>query len=311
MTTREQRLDTLKRLTVDDKFSAFLEQELQSVEATVYRVEYPELKARQFIPLKSDVAEGAESFAYRVWDSFGSAVWLSNYQSGLPTQAVRGEKIVGKVEGVGSAYSYSTHDLRAAAMANVPLDTELASEAMRSIERFVDEVAANGDSARGFIGFVNHPNVDVLSATGAWSGLTAAQILADLQRMAKFSREATKEIFSADTLLLPTAQYDLIATTLLNSTGSTSDTILTVFLKTQPWVKNVQSWTKLDGAGVSGADRAVCYKRDPKVLQLVVPMETRQHAPQPVDLMYKVPLEMRFGGMVVRQPKALVYMDGI
>ena len=313
MSTRENRLDALKKLSLDDKFAACLEQELQSVEATVYRVEYPDLRARSFIPLKSDVSEGAETFAYRVWDSFGDAVWLANYQGKLPTTALRGEKVVGKVEGIGAAYGYSRQDLRAAAMAGVGLDTELASAAREAIERKVDDVALNGDSKRGFIGFGNHPNIDITPATASFSNPSSDPlvILSDLMALAKHIRSVTKEIYSPDTLLLPTSAYDAIATRLLNSTGSTSDTILTVFLRTQPWIKNVASWPKLETASPTGGTLAIAYKKDPRVLQLVIPMETQQYEPQLDGMVYQVPMEMRFGGMIVRQPKAAYYMTGV
>lgn len=313
MSTRESRLDTIKRLTIDDKYAAFLEQELQSVEAQMYRVEYPDLRARSFIPLKSDVSEGAESFAYRVWDVFGTAVWLANYQNKLPTQAVRGEKIVGKVEGMGTAYSYSAQDLRAAAMANLPLDAELATSARESLERMVDDVACNGNSLRGFIGFANHPNVDVTNATASFSnsGSDPLVILADLLSLAKHVRSTTKELYTPDTLLLPTSAYDAIATRLLTPVGSTRETILSAFLANQSWIKNVASWPKLETASSSGGTLAICYKKDPKVLQLVIPMEPLQHEPQKDGFNYQVPIEMRFGGMIVRQPKAIYYMKGV
>ena len=67
----------------------------------------------------------------------------------------------------------------------------------------------------------------------------------------------------------------------------------------------------MNDAGVAGVGRAVCYKKDESIVALVIPMETLQHEPQKNGLMYEVPLEMRFGGVIVRQPKALVYMDGV
>lgn len=313
MATREQRLDTLKRLTLDDKLSAFLEQELQAVEAEMYRVEYLDLRARRFLPLNTSVPAAAETYAYRVWDVFGEAVWAANYANGIPNTAVRGEKIVGKVEGLLAGYSYSTQDLRAAAMAGVPLETELAAAAMEAIERKVDRTAALGDSARGFVGFANHPNPTLLAATASWANpaTTTDQILSDLMRLAKRMRSDTSEIHSPDTLLLPTDAYDALATRLLNTANSNGDTVLSAFVKTNPWIKSVESWPRLNTAGTGGVGRAIAYKKDKKVVDLVIPMEPLQHAPQQVALNYHVPIESRFGGVRVRQPKAIVYMDGV
>lgn len=313
MSTRENRLDTLRKLSFDDKLSAFLDLQLQQVESKMYKIQYPDLRARKFIPLKGDVPAGAETFAYYVWDVFGEAVWASNYANGVPTTAVRGEKIVGKTEGILAGYSYSTRDLRSAAQSGMPLESELAGAAMASIERKIDRVAALGDSARGFVGFANHPNPTLLSATAAWdnSGTSVDVIFADLMRLAKRMRADTVEIFSPDTMLLPTNAYDAIATRLLNTANPSGDTILSAFLKTNPWVKSVESWPRLGTASAAGAGRAICYKKSEEIVALVVPMEAMQHAPQQVGLNYHVPVEASFGGVIVRQPKAVVYMDGV
>lgn len=313
MSTQENRLDALKQLGFDDKFSAFLDLQLQSIEAEMYRVKYLDLKARQLFPLKGDVSPGAETFAFYVWDVFGEAIWAANYHNEVPSQAVRGEKIIGHIEGMLSGYHYSTQDLRAAALANLPLDSELQKQAMASLERMVDRVAALGDTARQFVGFANHPNPVVLAATGSFANpATAADsILSDLHKMAKRIRSDTKEVYSPDTILLPTDAYDAIATRPFNSGNSSNVTILEMFLKGNPWITSVQSWVRLAAAGVGSVGRAICYKKDPGVVQLVIPLEALQHEPQKRVLNYEVPIEMRFGGVLVRQPKAIVYMDGV
>jgi hypothetical protein len=316
MSTKAIRAEILSRITLDAKYSAFIDQQLEDVEAQVYHVLYPDLRARTFIPVNNSVSAGAETFSYFVWDMFGEACWLANYQNEIPTQALRGEKIVGKVEGMASAYSYSVQDLRAAAMANVGLDSELAKGAMLTLERKVDKHAALGDSARGFIGFVNHPNVDVLAATGSagsWSNPATDPmlILADLQSLAKHVRSTTNEVFTPDTIVLPTDAHDAIATRLLNASNASGATILSAFLASNSWIKQVASWPKLTAAGVGATNRVVCYKKDSSVLDLVIPLEPLQHEPQQVQLNYQVIIELRFGGTRIRQPKAMVYMDGV
>lgn len=307
--TRAELIGRVAKL--DAKDSAFLDLQLQSVETQIYRKEYPALKARSFIPLKADVPGGAESFAYYVFDVFGQADWASNYSDELPPQGIRGEKVTGKVEGIVDSYGYSSQDLRAAAMANMPLDAELAQAAMERIEFKVDATAALGDKSKGFIGMARHPNVDILQATGTWASQTGDVILADLHRLAGYAFVQTKELFPADTMLLDTASYDLISTKPVNTSGVEGRTVLSAFLASNPHVKSVQSWTKLGTASDAGGKRAICYKRDSRVLQLVIPLETQTHEPQRRGLRYVIPLEMRFGGVIVRQPKAITYMDGM
>lgn len=306
------RLEVIRKVAkLDARDSAFIDQQLEAMEAEVYRVEYPALKARQFIPLKGDVPAGAETFAYRVWDVFGQADWASNYAGDMPTQTIRGDKVVGKVEGIQDAYGYSSQDMRAAAMTGLPLDAELAKAAMERIEFKVDHTAALGDSTKGFVGFARHPSVGIATATAAFTSATGDQMLADLHALANKIVEDTKELYAPDAILMDTVSFNKIATKLLNTANSNGQTVLAAFLATSPYIKSVQSWTKLGTASDAGGKRAICYKRDPRVLQLVIPMEPLQHEPQRRGLNYVVPIESRFGGMIVRQPLAIRYLDGL
>src|ERR1041384_3710567 len=103
----------------DAKFSAFLSQQLEDIETEVYRIEYPKLKFRQFLPVDSSYPAGVESISFYEYDIFGVAKWISNYAQDLPNVSIRGEKFTSTVEGIGASYHYSTQDLRAAALARM------------------------------------------------------------------------------------------------------------------------------------------------------------------------------------------------
>jgi hypothetical protein len=296
---------------MDAASSLFIDQQLEAMEAEAYRVQYQDLKMRELLPLKTDVNPGAETFAYRVLDTFGRADFISNYASDLPEAGVRGEKRVGKVEGIGNAYSYSTQDLRAAAMNNVGLDAELAQAAMRAHEERVDETAAIGDSKRGFVGFFNHPDITIMSATADWDAATGAQMLADLRRMESKVAEQTKGKFLPTTIVLPMNKYNQIADKPVDTAGSVQDNVLQVFLRGAKFVREVVWNDRLLTLSATGAERAMCYCKDPKVAQLCVPMEPQQGEPEKRGLRWVRPIESRFGGTLVRQPLAAVYMDGI
>lgn len=294
---------------MDAMNSAFIDQELQAVEAQAYKVEYEDLKLRLFIPLKKDVPAGAETFAFKVWDVFGQADWLSNYAEDLPEQAIRADKRVGKVEGIGNAYSYSVQDLRAAAMTGLPLDRELAETAMRTHEEKVDSAGALGDGPRGFFGFVNHPDVAVMQPTADWDSATGEQMLLDLHRMSHQIAETTKGKFAPDTLLLPMNRFNQISIKPVNANLDVRATVLNVFLEQTKFIKRVEWYNQLATAAANGGSRALCYKYDPRVVQLVIPMEPVQHEPERKGLRYVKAIESRFGGVIVRQPLAMVYMD--
>lgn len=315
------RTDLIKEMVTeartDAKVSAFLSQELEAIESELYRVEYPEIKFRQFLPVKNDYPAGVETISYRVYDIFGHAKFIANYAEDLPYVAVRGEKFSSNVEGIGVAYGYSTQDLRAAAMAGLPLDREEAQAAMEFVERRMDSASAFGKKGLNMVGVLAHPNVpvDTAPATGTgsstlWEDKTPALILADMHLLVQNQVDDTRELHPPDTLLLPPAFYGLIATTPMDTQNGT--TILRRFLETSPYIRNVGSWNHLDTADEAGTGpRMICYKRDPRVVSVAIPMEALQHEPERRGLMFSVPIEARYGGVIVRIPLAIRYMDGI
>jgi hypothetical protein len=315
--TRKQILESMvPEIRTDARHSAFLEQELEAIEAEIYRVEISALKWRKFLPVDHSYPAGVETISYRVYDMFGMAKFIHHYANDLPNVGVRGEKFSSTVEGIGVSYGYSTQDLRAAAMAGFPLDRENAMAAMEAMEMRMDHAAALGKPALGMVGFVNHPNVpidtaaDIGAGVTEWSAKTADQILNDMNAFVQAQWEDTQELHPPDTLLLPTAQYGLISTKRVGV--DTSTTVLQMFLANSPFIKTVDSWYRLNTADEAGTGpRAVAYKKDPRVVKVAVPMEAIQHEPERRSLMFSVPVEARFGGTLVRMPLAIRYLDGI
>jgi hypothetical protein len=245
---------------------------------------------------------------------FGMADWITPGADDLPDVSVRGEKFSSNVEGIGASYHYTTQDLRAAAFAGMPLTNKLASAAGMSIERKMDQAAALGQTELGMFGFAKHPNVPVDTAADngsgstLWSAKTADQILADLLTLTNTMWEATLELYAPDTLILPTSLYSLIARKL---TGvDVKQTVLNVFKATDVHIQNVYSWNRLEGAADDGGARIVAYKRSTDVLEAAVPMEMIQHEPEKRNLKFWVPMEARFGGVIVYKPLAMRYLDG-
>lgn len=304
----------IEEARTDAKYSAFLSQQLEQVEAEVYRIEYPELKFRQLIPVDNGYNPGVETISFYEYDIFGQAKFISNYAQDLPTANIRGEKFSSNVESIGSSYYYSTQDLRAAAMARLPLSSELGQAAMKFIERKMDHAAALGQSELGMIGFANHPNVpvDTASDNGSgsthWEDKTADQILFDLHQLALAVWEETFELHTPNTIVMPTSLYGLIATKRIGV--ETGNTVLKMFLGMNEWVKNVYSWNRLETAGADGGPRVIAYDRDPKVAKVAIPMEAVQYEPERKSLTYSVPMEARFGGTLIRTPLAMRYLDG-
>jgi hypothetical protein len=69
---------------------------------------------------------------------------------------------------------------------------------------------------------------------------------------------------------------------------------------------------KLDTAGISGGARMIAYRRDPEVLKFHMPMPHR-FLPvwQAGPTRWEIPGMLRLGGLDVRLPNEISYVDGI
>jgi len=137
--------------------------------------------------------------------------------------------------------------------------------------------------------------------------------MADIYLMCSTVRSQSKGVHKPDTLLLPVAQYDLIASTPRSDASDT--TILDHVLK-NPKAYGLSAiepmYTELTGAFTSGTeDGAVCYEKNRENLELRIPMELITYPMQERGLELIVPGESRIGGVVVRYPLAFLFFTGI
>jgi hypothetical protein len=302
--------------TEDAGETATFARALEYVRAKTYDVRYPNLKARTFLPLATDIPAGAESWTYRSWDWVGMAAIIESFADDLPTVELLGREVPHPIRSLGAAYYYDVQEIRAAAFAGVPLDAKKAAAAKRSIENRIDKIAAVGDAPSGLPGFINNPNVPLITTldtnfNGDWSNpaTTAAQILSDLHYIANSIFLASKGAHTPDTMIIPATDYAVISTRPVSDLDPTT-TILAAFLAASPYIRNVDQWIYLDTADEAGTGgRVIAYERSADVVELVLPLEFEQLPPQPRNLSFSVPCHARIGGVDIRFPLAVVYAD--
>jgi hypothetical protein len=305
----------LMNFRADAGETAAMARQLEYVKAETYEVKYLNLQARELIPVDGSVPSGAQSFVWYSWDWVGMAKIIANYADDLPKVQILGKEHIQGIKSLGDSYDYSIQDIRAAAMAGVNLDANKAKACRRAMENKIEQLAAKGDSAAGLPGLLNNANVPVLTATelvGDWANpaTTSAQILADLHLIANYINTVTKGTHSATTLVLPTTRYNIVATRAYSD--MLPDTILQVFLRSNPFVREVRQWHFLDTADSAGTGpRVLAYEKSPEILQLVIPQEFEQFPPQAKNLAFDVPCHARIGGVVIRYPLAMVYADDV
>lgn len=307
--------------------AAYVLKALEYVYAEAANKEYPELLAKELLPVDTRVPSGAESWTYYQWDRIGKAKFITNYATDFPNVAAFLKRFNKPCAGVGVGYQYTIQDLRAAQAVQygqgAQLDSIFAETARLAHEIFIDDVAAYGDSARGIDGFVNHsaiPSVAVSAGGGAWTTTLAtvndtnnAIIVADLNKLANAPEQATLGLRKPDTLLLPLSVKPRVAVPSSISQFNPGS-LIELWLKQQDTIKNVYFWSKLDAAQsngnlTAGVARAMVYKRDPSVVGLVIPQLFEQFPPQPKGMAFKVPCHSRVGGVKLPYPLACATMN--
>lgn len=311
-----RRLDFAQLRADDADHNAFFARQLWEIEQELYRVEYPELIAKSLIPAKTGVNPAAKVFAYRMYDRFGTAKLLASYAEDLPRSDVRGKEYTVKIEGYGSAFGFSIMDIRGAAMAGVPLESEKADAARDTIERTLDAVYASGDTKAGSKGLLNLANVPAYviplggGGSALWKDKTSLEVLADLNGIAHNCASLTRGIERPSRMILPLDQFADISTRPMFAVGSDT-TILQYFLKNSPYIKEVVPWWRCKGAGVGGADRVVAYTPDPKKVAYLEPQPFEIFPPEQRGMRFESACHARTGGVFSRYPYSLTYADGV
>lgn len=307
-----------RRLDADE--TNMLALALEQMRSRVYETPYPELKARRFLPVASDVDPGAESFAYEITDEVGIAKVITNYADDPPSVESKSTKVTHAVKSLGDAFHYSIQDLRRAAFSGRPLSTRKALAARRAYERGLDQIAAFGAPNDGIpdgicnraLGTGDAQIRNTAMTAAAWDSTpVAADMVADLNKAIAEMVSDSRETHPPDLLILPTLQYLRLAHTY--TTDGSPESALERFLKSNGFVRRVEMWDLLKSVDGSGGNfsRGLLAHMTPDVVELVNPSEFALLPPQPENFAFKVLGEGRTAGTCIYQPLGLRYLSGL
>ncbi len=293
-----------------DDAGLFLDRQLEHIRPQVFEVEYADIKYPTILPVTAEAGPGSQTFTYRIMDATGDFKLISDAADDLPRADVSQTEKSINIRSFGGSFGYTVQELRAAQMANISLEQRRASAVRRAYEEKVESVAMFGEGSVSLAGFFNNSTVDVISAN-KWfstSGITAAEMLEILNQgvSAIISGSNMKE--QPDTILMPYEDYNTVSTT--RNSDSSDVTVLEYFLRTNPFIRNVEPINQLAAANSSLAkNRLVVYKRDPQKVQLHIPQPLELFPPQQRGLEFIVPAHARVGGVALYYPKSVKYVQ--
>jgi len=295
-----------------DAAGLFLQRQLEYIRPQVFEIQYADIKYPTILPVTSEAGPGAQTFTYRIMDSTGEFRLLADNAADLPRADISQDEKSIKIRSFGGSFGYTIQELRAAEMANIALEQRRAAAVRRAYEEKVESVAMFGESTVGLTGFFNNPTVDIVAAD-KW--FTTASITA--QEMIELLNYGVTAVINGsnmkeqpDTILMAYEDYNKVSTT--RNSDSSDVTVLEYFLRTSPFIRNVEpinQLTKGKNAGRLNTSRMVVYKRDPEKVQLHIPQPLELFPAQQRGLEFIVPAHARVGGVALYYPKSAIYVQ--
>jgi hypothetical protein len=305
---------------------SFLVQQVSIIEPEIYRIQYPDIQYPLLIPVDTSGNEWAKSITFFSMDKIGAAQWFNHLATNMPKADINKTKFEQGIEMAAIGYGYTLEEIGQTTMVpGLNLTGERADAARFAYESFVDQVAFNGDTGKGWQGLLNNSDVTRVDAanTGTtssryWVDKTADQMMTDINDALTGIYTGTNTVEMADTVLLPPSMLILLSNTRI---ANTSDNALSYLMKYNTYTLmtgnslTIRAVLGLESAGTGGGagkGRMVVYKKDPRVLKMHIPMPHR-FLPvwQTSPLGFDIPGIFRLGGVEIRRPSAVRYVDQI
>jgi hypothetical protein len=295
-----------------DEAGLFLERQLEYIRPQIFEVAYADIKYPTLLPVTSEAGQGAQTFTYRIMDSTGEFKLIADAADDLPRSDISQVERSINIRSFGGSFGYTVQELRAAQMANIALEQRRAAAVRRAYEEKVEAVAMFGESTVGLAGFFNNSTVDVIAANYWFTGTTASGTSQEMLELLNYGVSAIINASNMkeqpDTILLAYEDYNKISTT--RNSDSSDVTVLEYFLRTNPYIRNVEPINQLDkDNSVLNTNRMVVYKRDPEKVQLHIPQPLELFPPQQRGLGFIVPAHARVGGVALYYPKSVIYVQ--
>jgi hypothetical protein len=183
------------------------------------------------------------------------------------------------------------------------------ANAMRA-EQILNSIAA-GQYATPAINGITDAGTTPIAAGGTWDSTTNPTTILDaLHGVVNAVAVNSKEVASADTLLLPQSTYHLITTKRLGD--GTDRTVLTALRAQSPYLRRIMSWYPLETASAGGGKRVIAYdSASPLGPRMVISQELTDHEPARQPLGYTIAQTFATAGVVIEMGETVAYLDDV
>lgn len=303
-------------MRLDSNESVFFNRELAYVKAKSYDAKYAELKGLSLIPISTEAGAGVNEIIFHQYRGVGFAKVIADYAKDFPRVDIYGEEKAVKVKGIGDSYGYSIKEIRASQRTGKNLDQRRAITARRAHDEMMNRMALKSNPADGTFGLLDFPGItevtlqaDGTNSSKTWASKTPDQIVRDINDLVNAVMEPTSAREVPDTLLLPIAQYNDLASRRIGEAGE--KTLMRYILDNSPYIKRIDWLSELKNFGAGGTNRALVGRFDEEHLTLEIPQPFEQFEAQQEGMEFTIPCHSECAGTIIYYPLAFAYADGI
>ncbi len=284
----------------DSQQTSHFTRSLEAARKKVYNTPYRKFKYRDYIPLTKGGGLGIGSIITEVYNEVGKAKVIAGSGTDIPKVGITQTEGATPVRLIAAAWNMTMQELAIARTAGKNISTRKASMASTANHAELNDVAWFGNEESGLGGFLDGPAESFATGANAaariWlnadgsANKTPVEILNDINQAITQVVDESDETFMPDTVLLPTKQYNYIATTPISVDNS--QTILSWLISTSPFLngaESVGSLPELNGVfddGGQGIDGMVVYEKNEEYVTMHIPQDILTLPPIQKDLAF-------------------------
>lgn len=290
--------------------SEFVEQELLQISQRNYERRYPELRAKELIPIDNDISPGATEWGYDEMDHRGQAKFFGGRATDIPRIGTARQRHTFPVSMFWLAYDWTVVEILNARQAGRNLPEAKAAAVRREMAVFENTVLLMGDAGQNIPGLLNNPAVPLVTVpNGNWlGGANSTQVAQDVAAIVDRPWLGTLRAHRPNTMAFPPSLFRALETMAM---ANTATTVLEFLRRTNPAITAWELLDELETAGTNGGRRILAYQRDPDLVTGVVPQPYTELPPQTTGIEVLVPAWQSIGGAVFRYPRSAVYAEGM
>lgn len=248
-----------------------MSRQLEHVYTEILREEYPKQNAFELFPVDSSVPPGARTHTVRRLYQDGEA---SVYRAGQPVPMVEVSQQEEQfpVRHLVNGFVLSIFEMASSGFAGTNEAAELLKTARDVIMEYANLLFWHGSTTHKVYGVTNYPWLPKRVMAIAINDDSAADdILASLNDLANFPTNNTKGVLAPDTIATSPRIINYLFTRLRSAVATSDTTIGEQFLRNQKRIKGIEEAHELQGAGPGGSDGILCYRRDRRGINIVIP----------------------------------------